>query len=302
MAPRGIDHIVHAVNDLDAAGEFYARIGFTVGARNAHPWGTHNRIVQFPGCFIELLTVAEPAKIVPPAPGRFSFGAFNQNFLARGEGFSMLVLESQDAEADAAAFRTAGVGDFAPFHFERAARRPDGAEVKVAFTLAFAKPEACAGFFVCQQHYPENFWNPAFQNHPNGALGVAGVMLTADEPAQHRAFLAAFAAVDEVAAVNGGIGVRTPRGIIDIMEPAAARARFGAERAAREGGLAISALRIDVPDLNGLRARLSDADVPASLTATGVVVPAQAAFGAILAFESRVPPLVNAKSRIFRTS
>ena len=33
------------------------------------------------------------------------------------------------------------------------------------------------GFFTCQQHFPENFWNPAFQNHPNGVTGIAGVVL-----------------------------------------------------------------------------------------------------------------------------
>jgi catechol 2,3-dioxygenase-like lactoylglutathione lyase family enzyme len=32
--PHGLDHIVHAVHDLDAAAEFYASAGFTVGARN----------------------------------------------------------------------------------------------------------------------------------------------------------------------------------------------------------------------------------------------------------------------------
>jgi catechol 2,3-dioxygenase-like lactoylglutathione lyase family enzyme len=53
--PRGLDHIVHAVRDLDAAAEFYRRAGFTVGVRNRHPWGTHNHIVQFPGVFVELV-------------------------------------------------------------------------------------------------------------------------------------------------------------------------------------------------------------------------------------------------------
>ena len=60
---RGLDHIVHAVRDLDAAAELYRRLGFTVGARNRHSWGTHNHIVQLPGFFIELLTVAEPDKL-----------------------------------------------------------------------------------------------------------------------------------------------------------------------------------------------------------------------------------------------
>src|SRR6186997_2539258 len=58
--PRGLDHIVHAVRNLDAAADLYRRLGFTVGARNRHPWGTHNHVVQFPGFFIEVLTVAEP--------------------------------------------------------------------------------------------------------------------------------------------------------------------------------------------------------------------------------------------------
>jgi catechol 2,3-dioxygenase-like lactoylglutathione lyase family enzyme len=34
---RGLDHIIHAVRDLDAAAELYRRLGFTVGARNRHP-------------------------------------------------------------------------------------------------------------------------------------------------------------------------------------------------------------------------------------------------------------------------
>jgi hypothetical protein len=33
---RGLDHIVHAVRDLEAAADLYRRLGFTVGARNRH--------------------------------------------------------------------------------------------------------------------------------------------------------------------------------------------------------------------------------------------------------------------------
>ena len=92
--PHGLDHIVHAVRDVDAAADFYVRAGFTVGGRNRHPWGTHNRIVQLKNCYIEILEVAEPAKIVPHAARFFSFGAFNRDFLAHREGFSMLLLNS----------------------------------------------------------------------------------------------------------------------------------------------------------------------------------------------------------------
>src|SRR6478736_7744923 len=103
---RGLDHIVHAVRDLDAAAALYRGLGFTVGARNKHPWGTHNHIVQFPGFFIELLTLAEPEKL---GSDGFSvlFGAYNRDFLKADEGFSLLILESRDAVADEKEFRAA---------------------------------------------------------------------------------------------------------------------------------------------------------------------------------------------------
>src|SRR5258708_4802579 len=155
---RGLDHIVHAVRDLDAAAAFYRRLGFTVGARNRHPWGTHNHIVQFPGVFVELVSVGEPELIPPGTPRCPSFGAFIRDFLVSGEGLSMLVLEGKGAAEDANTFRAAGIGDFEVFDFAREAKRPDGSTVKVEFSLAFAAdPQAPdIGYFTCQQHYPEN--------------------------------------------------------------------------------------------------------------------------------------------------
>src|SRR3981081_976642 len=93
---RGLDHIAHAVRDLDAAAALYERLGFVVGTRNRHPWGTHNRIVQLPGFYIELLTVAEPEKLGSDGFSNL-FGRFNQSFLSKQEGLSLLLLESDDA-------------------------------------------------------------------------------------------------------------------------------------------------------------------------------------------------------------
>ena len=63
MMTRRIDHLVVAVQDLDQAGNFYQRLGFQVGSRNRHPWGTENRLVQFSDSFIELITIGEGAAI-----------------------------------------------------------------------------------------------------------------------------------------------------------------------------------------------------------------------------------------------
>lgn len=200
---KRIDHLVVAVHDLDQAAGFCHRLGFQVGARNRHPWGTENRLVQFASSFIELITVADPAGIPPHGPGTFSFGAFVRDYLQRREGLAMLVLDSGDARADAACFAAAGIGAFEPFFFERRGRRPDGSETHVAFTLAFANAAPDAAFFVCQQHFPENFWNPPFQRHDNGATNITAVTLRLPDPAQHQPFLAAFTG-DPGARLDGG--------------------------------------------------------------------------------------------------
>ena len=198
--PRGLDHVVHAVGDLEGAAGLYRRLGFTVGARNRHSWGTHNHVVQLPGFFIELLTVAEPENLGTDGFSNL-FGRFNQSFLSNQEGLSLLLLESDDAAADAAAFKSAGIGASEVLKFEREGKRPDGAAVKLAFSLAFARDARAPaiGFAVCQQHFPENFWNPAFQQHANTASGIAGVVLVAENPTDHHIFLSAFTGVRDFA-------------------------------------------------------------------------------------------------------
>lgn len=242
---RGLDHIVHAVRDLDAAAARYRELGFTVGARNRHPWGTHNHLVQFPGFFIELLMLAEPDKMSGDLFSQ-NFGVFNRDFAARHEGLSMLVLESADSAADAAAFEAASIATSASTRFDREGKRPDGSTVHVAFSLAFAADKNAPeiGFFTCQQHYPENFWNPAFQRHDNGATGVAAVVLVADEPARHRDFLLAFSGARSTAPDGEGYMVALPRGAIEVMTPAAYTARYGLSTPVTAGGPRLAGLRL----------------------------------------------------------
>jgi catechol 2,3-dioxygenase-like lactoylglutathione lyase family enzyme len=286
--PHGLDHIVHAVRDLDAAAEFYRGAGFTVGARNRHAWGTHNYIVQFPGVFIELIAIGEPELIRIGAPGTFSFGAFLRDFLAREEGLAMLVLEGKDAPADAAAFRAAGIGDFKPFNFEREARRPDGSPTKVAFSLAFATDEKAPdiGYFTCQQHHPENFWNPAFQQHANGAATVAGIVMVSENPKDHSHFVASFAGERHIDADAAGISVTTPRGVIQVMNRPAWRAATGTEPPDLTRGAHLAAIRFVVGDKVAAMAALKRSGIAAAERNGRVVVPPDAAHGATLIFET----------------
>lgn len=268
--PRGLDHIVHAVRDLDAAAEAYRQLGFTVGARNRHPWGTHNHIVQFPGFFIEILTVAEPEKLGDDGFSKM-FGSYNRSFLAHQEGFSILILESEEAGGDERDFAEAKIAASPVMRFEREGKRPDGSPVQVAFSLAFAHdvlaPEI--GLATCQQHFPENFWNAEFQRHANGATGVLGVVMVTQNPAAHATALSSFSGQFTVRVNANEIELATPRGDITVMTPTAFQDRFGVEAPDISKGARLAALRL--ADKRG---------------GAPTVVAADQLFGATLVFEA----------------
>ena len=286
--PHGLDHIVHAVRDLDAAAQFYARAGFTVGARNRHAWGTHNRIVQLKNCYIEILEVAEPEKIVPHGERWFSFGAFNRDFLAEREGFSMLILNSSNAIEDARSFDAAGIGGFRVFDFAREGAKPDGTPVKLAFSLAFAVDAASPNlrFAVCQHHFPENFWDPAFQTHANGAKAVPGAVMVADNPTDHHIFLKAFTGLQDLHSSSIGVRARTANGDIEIMEQVAFRDQFGVSPEVSGAGMMLQGLRFEVADIAQAEALHRQGGVASRRHVGRLVIPPDAAFGATLIFES----------------
>jgi hypothetical protein len=285
--PRGLDHIVHAVRDLDAGAELYRRLGFTVGARNRHPWGTHNHIVQLPGFFVEVLTMAEPDKLGDDGFSQL-FGGYNQRFLAAGEGFSLLILESTDAAADARAFQAANIAASDVMRFEREGTRPDGSPMKVAFSLAFARDQLAPAhnFAVCQQHYPENFWNASWQRHPNAVAGIGGVVMVADNPSDHHIFLSAFTGERDLQSTSSGVTVTTPRGDIQVMAPAAFRDHFGIAAPDVAAGARIAALRLLSSDLAATEASLASGGFAPVRHMGRLVVPPAQALGAALVFEA----------------
>lgn len=283
---RRIDHLVIAVRDLEEAAAFYGRLGFRVGGRNRHPWGTENRLVQLPGSFLELISVGEGASIAPHEPGTFSFGAFVRDYLEHREGLAMLVLASDDAEADAKAFADAGIGAFAPFRFARRGRRPDGTETEVAFTLAFADAGTDrAGFFVCQHRFPENFWDPAFQQHENRAVAIPTVALAAPEPHAMSAFLSAFTGAQPSHPAGDALSFPLDGAQVDVLNPDDAAEAYGSVEAELDRA-AFVAFSIRVEDI-ARQARLLDAaGIPHTQIGSRSVVPASAAFGVAIAFEA----------------
>ena len=288
---RGIDHLVLAVADLEAAAGFYRRLGFTTTPRAQHAWGTDNCLVQLGGNFLELLTVARPHLIAPPAASgtEFSFGAHNQAFLTRREGMSMLVFESRDAEADRAEFIARGLPPWESFHFEREAALPDGSRVKVSFSLAFASdptmPETA--FFTCRQHAPDLFWKPDYQRHANGATLVSEVVMLADPPSGLADYLGRMQEADAVSRDGDGIIVATPRGTISVVTPDGARERFAGVDLGKSPPMpCFLGYRVHVLDVAAVAGRLGEEGIPHTASGGAVRIAPADAFGALIEFHA----------------
>ncbi|HKF71033.1 MAG TPA: VOC family protein [Stellaceae bacterium] len=282
---RAIDHLVLAVNDLEAARETYRRMGFTLTPPAQHPWGTANSLVQLQGNFLELLAVADPAKIPAPEPGRFSFGAFNQAFLRRRQGLSMLVFQSSDARRDQAEFAARGLQTYEPFDFSRQAKLPDGSLKTVAFTLAFVTEPRMpdAAFFTCQQHAPEFFWKPEYQRHANGARAVVEVVMLANDPGGLAEFFGKLLEPDAVSRAEGALRVRLGEGALSVLDATRLALRFPGIRlrdVLRKPHFA--GYSIAVADLDVAEDVLERNDIPAERSDDRLQIAAEHGFGTVI--------------------
>jgi hypothetical protein len=198
------------------------------------------------------------------------------------------MLESADAVADAAVFRTAGIGVTGATGYEREGSRPDGTPVTIAFSNAFARDAKAPdiGFAASQQHYPENFWHPELQRHANTVNAVAGVVLVAENPSDHHIFLSAFTGERELQATSSGITAPTRLGEIRVMDPTSFRDRFGVPAPEISSGARLAALRFAVRNREALIRALNAGEVAHASHLNTIVVPPEAAMGATLVFES----------------
>ena len=245
---KGLDHIVLCVNDLNEAADRYRKLGFTVTPRAQHPFGTHNCIVQLDGFFLELLTVAEPDKIPPAQPGSFSFARFNQTYLAKQQGASMLVMDTEDFRKDNVLARQAGLDTYQPFEFSRKAVLPGKKIVEVSFGMNFVTDQATpmAAFFTCQQFQPEFFWNNDYQRHDNTAREIIEVCLVTRDPTQLVPFMENFTGCSISSSDQCGAILQTQRGRVAILTPAAFEKRYQATSPDVSNGAQLAGFTIGV--------------------------------------------------------
>jgi len=198
----------------------------------------------------------------------------------------MLVLKGRDARSDATEFARANIGDFEPFDFARKGKKPDGSEIEVAFSLAFARDESmpdCA-FFTCQQKFPQNFWSKAAQSHANGALGLSRVTLVADNPSDHHIFLSAFVGERAMRSTSFGIEIEAGKGVIEIVSPEGFAFRYGAS-VAPSATPRFAGITFRFPDLQDARKAATAGAVALRAYGNALILPASSFLDTTLMFE-----------------
>ena len=272
---RGMDHLVVPTRDLAGLVQAFRDLGFQVGGRNRHPWGTENHIIQFSSSFVELLGFAENFAVPSESEPSYPFAGFLHEWVAEHRhGSAMAVLHSTDAKADAIAFRRQGIGSGRMLPFSRSAIGPDGTDRTVAFTIAFAEPTAMPqiGFFTCEQHRPENFWNPAAQVHANGVANLTGFVIVAESPLDHAGFLSTFAGHADPLITADGVTIALQGGCVEILTPVNYARRYVGSLPIAEGGPRIAAMLFSTHALDRLSASATAAGLAAERRADRIVL------------------------------
>jgi catechol 2,3-dioxygenase-like lactoylglutathione lyase family enzyme len=174
---QGIDHIVIAVLDLDAAKTSYAALGFTVVEGGRHPVGTHNALIAFAdGSYIELIAFYEAN------PSHRWWGP-----LQKGGGLVDFCMQTNDLPGDTAAFRRAGVAIDDPAPLSRV--RPDGYQLNWVLSIPRTGHRGVAPFLI-QDETPREERIPRQQTHANGVTGIGTVTVAVEDVASVRRWYA----------------------------------------------------------------------------------------------------------------
>lgn len=190
-AVKGLDHVVVMVDGIDAAETQYEKLGFQVQPRGFHKkLGTANHLMIFDRDYFEILGIVEPTP----------YNAERREWLKSGGGLANVALATDGADLAYEAFKAAGLNPDAPLDFDRAVEIDGRTEHARFRTVRIPKTNMpVVGFFVCEHLTPQFVYRPEWAKHPNGARGILGATVIAEQPAKW---------ADEVARYFGSTSIR----------------------------------------------------------------------------------------------
>ena len=218
----GLDHVGVCARGGSALWAAWERLGFalTPVARHsapasrggapggpAEPLATGNRCAMLRHGYVELLAILDPGL---PDNG---MGAR----LDRYEGAHILALRVDDADANLARLRRAGLAIPGVAPLERPVDDEGG---PLARFTRIPLPDAPEGRVQLIRHEtPELLWQPRWLDHPNRAAALDCVVLASAEPAASAARLSRLAGLALEPDPAGGYALPLPRGRVRIVSP-----------------------------------------------------------------------------------
>lgn len=288
--PRPLDHVVLPVEDLEITRARHEALGFTVAADALHPFGTENACVFFTdGTYLEPLAVASREDCEAAALKGNVFVARDQayRFRAGDNGFSAVVVSSQDAAADHNRFRRLGMSAGDMLEFSRPMQMPDGSAQTASFKLAFASdlraPDLFA-FAVERINVPAAD-RSALTAHSNGVTGISELYLSEPNPTDFQYFIQELCDNREVDANSFGMTIELDGSAVTVLNRAGLQAFLGVLDERRERGLIGRALAFKVKDLVRMTELLNANGVMAREVGSRVLVDPAPGQGAIYCFE-----------------
>jgi catechol 2,3-dioxygenase-like lactoylglutathione lyase family enzyme len=205
-AVRGIDHVVVMVDGIDAAQAAYEKLGFQVQPRGYHQkLGTANHLMIFDS----------------------PFNSERREWLKAGGGLANVALATDGADLAFDAFKRAGLEPDAPLFFDRAVDIAGKVEHAKFRTVRIPKTHMpVVGFFVCEHQTPQFVYRPEWARHPNGARGLLGVTVIAEQPEKWIPTLEKYFGVGSATRGDDGVTVRTGTLPIRYLDRRAYAARY----------------------------------------------------------------------------
>lgn len=272
----GVDHVQVVVRDLEMAKRTWARLGFTPTPRGRHlNRGSGNYCLMLREGYIELIGVVDPA--LPTS---------NLDVhLAHGPGLIGLAFGASSGAAAARDLTAAGLKPAGPVRLERVLER-DGADARLAFDIVDLPEGPIPGFrsFVCCHLSEKELREPAWLEHPNGAVATSGFVVAAADP---KPVLDAFGRVFGPEAIRGGV-VETGRERIQVVTPDALDTIYPGVRAKPIRPLpCLIGMSVRVDDLKRCKAALESTGVdPKPGPGGALLVPMEEATGTVVVFHS----------------
>jgi len=289
-APRRVDHVVLPTADLTVARHRLSALGFTVAPAAEHPFGTGNACVYFADdTYLEPLAVMQRETCEEAARAGNVFVRHDQAFRFRcgEEGFSALVMATEDAARDCRAFAEAGISAGSNLSFSRTYVTASDEQADARFELAFAADLRAPDvfFFTCQRINPLNVDRSVLQRHVNGVNGIRQVVLSERNPSDFQYLLQEVTNQREVTAHSFGIDLAAANADIAVLNPAGLKGFLGLEDHDEGRGLRLRAVVFATATLATLEQRLRQSGIGFERVGQRLVVPAAPGQGAVFAFE-----------------